>query len=216
MNASSFEGHELSRARSEIAWFFGQSQSVMGLRGAGMEAGPASVWDEARSDRAHLGRLDVSYRAELAKRERIESTLLTMEPQDRKDLEAVYVPFGAARTSWQAIRVFSVGGRVLMALALRTREIRVAYARVTENATPPSSTELTLWVTHEVSRLATPVMPAKHRLRPALDAADARETAAAAAYDARRRVRVKEASDEREALLEAELAKLNVKLWGAR
>lgn len=216
MNASDFSGDPLGIARREVAWFFGQSQSVMGLRGAGMEAGPASVWDEARSDRAHGARHGVHYRSELAKRERIESTLLTMEGEDRKDLQAVYEPFGAARTSWQAMRCFSVGGRSLLALALRTNELRIAYARATESVTPATATQLMLFVVHEVALLSKPEMPARHKLRSALDVADARETAAAVAYDARRQVRVKAASDERAEFLETELRKLKVKLWGGQ
>jgi hypothetical protein len=41
------------RAESEVVWWYMQREAILGIRGSGFEGSAASVWDDARSARAH-------------------------------------------------------------------------------------------------------------------------------------------------------------------
>ena len=56
-------------SESELAWYFCQRASELGLHGQSYESNGVSVWDDARVDRAHLSKLEEQHRGAL-RRER--------------------------------------------------------------------------------------------------------------------------------------------------
>ncbi len=212
---------DLIAARDEVGWFFTSAESAMGLRAQAYEGGGGVCWDEARCERAHAALLSVGHRAAVSRYERVLATLGRLPRGTFLDLASVYTPFGAARTSWQAYCCFSQGGRPLLGLALRTPQLRMAYARKKSSVVAPAFADLLRFVEREVSHLdyrtirPGHALPRGHRLEPALRAADGREIAAAAAYDDLRRARVGAEAEARKALLDAHLDALRIKLWGS-
>jgi hypothetical protein len=188
----------------------------MGLHAQGYEGGGGLVWDEARCNRAHESRLSVVHRQTVVRYGRVLGTMrelgeLEGGPEAVADLRDVYVPFGAARVSWQAYCCFSHEGRQLLALVLRAPELTVAFARKAaakgagavgertgngSDANEASYSELLRFIADEVSGLDQKTirpghaLPLGHPLEPALRAATRREEVAVAAYDVLRRARV--------------------------
>ncbi len=213
---------ELFRARREVAWFFGSATGALGLRGIGFDGGGNVVWDDARAERLHLSKLSVAHRSIVERFERVQATLARIGRDRVGDLRLVYEPFGSSRASWQAQSAFSVEGRQLFALALRTPELSVACIERRKgdaalSSAAPTLGELLAFVEDEIARTTIRpgrALPYGHRLEPVLRAAVRRELDAMTAYDVLRAEREREREREREELLASLSRELHTKLWG--
>lgn len=184
-------------ARAEVAWFFASASAAMGLHAQAFEGGGGGVvWDEARCDRLHDGRLSVQHRQTVTRYGRVLTTMRQVGVEVLRDLRLVYVPFGAARVSWQAYCCFTHEDRQLLGLVLVMDELRVAFRRKHPKR-PLDSGRLLQFVADEVSHIDQTLcrpghaLPIGHVLEPALRAATAREIRAIETYDKLRAERVR-------------------------
>ncbi len=212
-----------SASRDDLGWFYAASGSALGLRGQSYGDVGSGVWDAAKSFRAHMALRTIGHRCDVERAERIAEHLVQIEPAKRHDLELVYTPFGAGRTTWQAYCVFTKGRCALLGLALHTPQLVQAYARrkgKSEGESVPTET-LLRWVEHEVSRLDSKKIKPGHALPPghvllgALHAAARRELEGVAAYKALRDERYQRIQKANEKLLADETEKIRIRLWGA-
>lgn len=210
-------------SREEVGWFYAASGGAMGLRAQSIGDSSPGVWDDAKIHRAHMALRTVGHRADVAKMSRVVATISQLEPEHRNDLAAVYVPFGASRTTWQAYCVFTKERRSLLGLALRTPELAKAFGRVHELEGDVAIPEVILlrWIENEVAHLKPEKirqghsLPTNHRLGPALREADRRESLAIGLYEVLRRKRIETRQAENQELLDRELKALHIRLWGA-
>lgn len=201
----------LSASRDEVGWFYALSDAAMGLHGQSFNDGGSGVWDEARIHRAHMNKRTWDHQHYVRRRAKVAATLASLDFAARNDLESVYRPFGAARTTWQAYCVFTKERRSLLGLALRTSAILVAYGKRKKLEGPIIApfVDLLRWIEDEIAALEHKkirpghALPRGHRLQPALDEALGREERAMAAYDVHRRVRADEERKPNRELLEA-------------
>lgn len=215
----------MTKAREDLSWFFGASESAVGLQAQGYEGNTAeSVWDDRRINALHVRMLTYGRQA-IARRNRISDLLLEMPPDVVRDLRAVYTPFGWGRLSggsakdkdranWAVWCRFSMQGRQLLPLALETPEMMEAYRRKHEGADCPSREILLRFVCAEVASIRDEnvrpgkALPTGHSLTPSLRAADRRETEASALYDRLREEQSREAKRRRAMSLDAVLEAL--------
>ncbi len=202
------QGDAFTAARDEVGWFYAASSAAMGLHGQGYgDGGGTGIWDEAKSTRAHLSRRTAGHRADVARHKSVAGTLAQLDPELRVDLESVYVPFGASRTTWQAYSAFTQGRRPLLGLALRTKAISEAFKRSRPDAdAEPTFGALLRWVEDEVADLKPSkrmrqgyALPDRHQLLPALREAEGRELTAIRSYDELRLARILAAQRQRSA-----------------
>lgn len=217
----------MTKAREDLAWFFGSSEGEAGLQAQGYERGDAVVWDSRRINALHVNMLTRS-RWAIARRNRIEKMLQQVGAQHVADLRLVYTPFGWGRLSaksdlekdranWMLFCLFSAQGRQLLPLALETPEMHTAYERRHDGLHCESRFAMLRFVRGELSSIdPTTVhqgkaLPSGHSLAPALRAADRRETEAATAYSEIRHVSIVAEARQRRAKLDEEIEALHAR-----
>ena len=187
VGVSTFETtQELSGTRDELMWFFTSSDATMGLHAAGPPIKVEDPYDEARQNEAHRKRHTAWHRRQIAKRARVVEVLLSLERWHREDLVSVYMPFGAGRVSAQTMAILTRQKRPLLGLLLHTEAVRRAFRKSYDTEDAPPGV-LLRFVDGLLEGKANEPLKNNHPLRRALDEADARETAAARAYDALRK-----------------------------
>jgi len=201
----------LRAARDEVGWYFAAADAAMGLHAQCIgDSSSSGIWDDAKIARAHAARRSIGHRADVARNEKVRSTLAKLSPLHRTDLELAYRPFGWGRidgrtvkekdrANWAVYCRFSVKGRQLLPLALSTDEMFGAYERTRRKQrrhVPGTFADLLAFVCEEVDALRNEdvrpgkAFPSGHKLQPALWAAERRETEAIVHYDELRRARI--------------------------
>lgn len=203
---------QLSATREELIWFFTSADAVMGLHGAGLERGSATVFDDKRSWEAHRRLHDAWHRSQIAKRARVVDLLFGLEKAARLDLARVYVPFGTGRASPRTIAVLTRQKRPLLGLVLHTEGLRRAFARQYGDEVDPPQDIMLRFVDDALENAPNEGLKQNHKFRKALDEADERETAAASVYDVARRESLRAASKQEHEDLCNELEAVSRKL----
>ena len=121
-------------AESEICWWYTQRDAALGISGIGFEGGSQSVWDEARSGRAHgfsvgdegeitvmrTGHLSTRLRANLAREAKIGPVIYALNSSARLVLAQAWDTAGATRRVLNLMASRDASGAPLVGLALTT------------------------------------------------------------------------------------------------
>lgn len=185
---------QLSATREELMWFFTESDAAMGLHGAGLEKGSASVFDDRRSKELHDRLRHPHHRSQIAKRRRVVDLILGLPREHQDALTRVYVPFGTGRAHPRTMAVLTRQKRPLLGLVLHTAALRRAFAKEYGAEVEPPADVLIRFVDDELEDAPNEPLKTNHKFRRALDEADERETEAARLYDANRRTYMKASS----------------------
>lgn len=98
------------RAESELEWWFLKRDALLGISATGFEGGGASIWDDARSARAHglaidedsgeyeltrRGRLSLAHRVAVSREAAIAPIVATLPPETYRILGEAFATRGA-------------------------------------------------------------------------------------------------------------------------
>jgi len=204
----------LTQARAELAWYFTSAGQVLGLKAVALDGGGGSqVYDEARSHRDHMQRRRPEHRRDLQRVESVEDAMRQLDFADVMTLRRGFTPYGAARATWKAQSVFAEKGRQLFALVLALPDTVLAWRVAKSTTRRPTHAELRDWLERETeSTNERSLTPGMAKLR---EAASRALDTSTALFAAQWSLLVREARDEREALLKHELELLHIRLWGA-
>lgn len=209
----------LTTAREDVAWFFTSGDAAMGFHAAGIESSGSRVFDDDASHRAHMARRKHEHRRDVDRRGRIHRQLAELHDEQRKTLALAFTPFGAEAAPRRVQLAFATKGLATLAIVLSLdatfRAFKVAHSTTCE----PTFPMLLGWFRSEVDpkgdkRWSVGRDELPQKLRPLRDEAVRIVTDALEAFDAVRMRDVLRRRDEREAVFQAEKARLHAKLWG--
>lgn len=178
---------EFTEAESELDAYF---TDATGIGAQPYDAGGGAVWDDARIQRAHLALRHHAHRSAVRARARTEAVLWELDAEARATLALGFAPFGAARVTWVTWNAFRRPRGHLLALAIDSRALRVAYGRATGHA-DASAAQLLAFLDRRVQE--------RTNVQPIADEAERRRRAAVNAYDVGRVRRNERERDERDA-----------------
>lgn len=145
---------ELRATTGELSWYYGASHAAIGVRGQAIDADKVGgVWDEERAHQVHVQKRRPEMRAAVDRRAKVEATLggLPTAPTQR-ELRLLFEPFGAARATLFVQNAFTRRGLCLIALAVETRAVRIAFAKRYETVTRPGPDALLRFLEDEAGR----------------------------------------------------------------
>jgi hypothetical protein len=194
-------------AVDELAWRFGCAEAAIGFRAQNMaDIKGGTVFDEAASTALHLSKRTERHRWAVQRIVRIDACLRTLTPEQVSALRLAFTPHGGV--SWQLTSAMSLRAGVhqvcVLGWVLRSTAFRTTYNAAHKSIVPPERHRAMAWL----ERLET---AQGRRIR---DAALDELAGPLGAYDAERQRRTEEEAQERrerkaerEALLEADLAR---------
>lgn len=226
VSGSSATRAAISAARDELAWRFQSAEAAIGVRAQNIAEGGGGVFDELASHRTHMAKRTDMHRRSVDRMRRVDACLAELgeDPGTARYPRALALAFSpAGRASYRLSLAFELGGSVyklsLLGFALSTGGPAAAYALAHPGGAAPDRDALLRWLDGGIATMTGASDKTLQNLARQAQEALAPAVEAYAAAMARRRAREAEeryaAKQAREALLEQDLARLRVRLWGS-
>lgn len=203
-------------AVDELAWRFQSAEAALGIHAQNIAEGGSGVFDEAASHRTHMAHRTEAHRFAVAKMKKIDACLAELTEGQARLLAVTFTPAGRASPHLASALGVSVNGQWLSLLGLAVAtgiagkaQERSGYALGGSGV----SGHVVLWLDTKATRDELRAVQAStlRALEPLVEAYEVRRLARVG----REREERERASQERQAVLDAELAGLHRRLWGA-
>lgn len=195
-------------ALSELLWRFQAAESALGVHARNIAEGGSGVFDEAASHRTHMAHRTEAHRFAVAKMRKIDGCLAELTEGQARLLAVTFTPAGRASPHLASALGVSVNGQWLSLLGLAVATGIAAKAQERAEAIG----DIVVWLDTKATRdeLRAVQTSTLRALEPLVEAYEVRRLARVG----REREERERVSQERRAMLERDVERIRVKLWG--